>query len=117
MASEKELVVYVRRMYCPNVALARDVLKRYGIPYREVNVDTSPELAERLKAWTGGFLSVPTLVVANPGEDIPYTEILPIPADRPLRGYDRGPMITEPNNQELENWLYKHGFLDKPYQR
>jgi hypothetical protein len=26
-------------------------------------------------------------------------------------------MITEPNNQQLEDWLHEHGFLEKPYQR
>ena len=112
----KELVMYVRNFYCPNVALARDVMKRYNIAYRELNIDKDPKLAGRIKEWTH-YLSVPTLVVANPGEDVPYTDTLPYPTDCSNRGYDRGPMITEPNNQELENWLYKHGFLDTPYKR
>jgi glutaredoxin len=113
---EKEIVMYVRRFYCPNVALARDILKRYSIPYREINIDHDPAMAARVKEWTH-YLSVPTIIIANPGEDVPHTDILPYPTDRPNRGYDRGPMITEPSNQELENWLHKHGFLDKPYTR
>lgn len=113
---DKELVVYVRQRYCPNVALARDLLTRYQIPYRELVIDDNPTLSDRLKAWTG-FLSVPTLIIAHPGEDVPFTEVLPPPTDRPLRGYDRGPMLTEPNNQALEDWLHKHGLLDKPYHR
>jgi len=113
---EKEIVMYARNSYCPMVALARDVLDRYNIPYREIDIQANPAMADRVKEWTG-FHSVPTLVIANSGEDMPYTDVLPRPTDRSLRGYDRGPMITEPNNQALEDWLHKHGFLDKPYNR
>jgi glutaredoxin len=113
---DKEIVMYVRRAFCPNVALARDVLYRHGIPYREIFIDKDPAMAARVKEWTD-FLSVPTIILANPGEDVPYTDFLPRPTDRPNRGYDRGPMITEPNNADLENWLHRNGFLDKPYRR
>jgi hypothetical protein len=51
------------------------------------------------------------------GHDVPYTDFLARPTERTIKGYDRGPMITEPNNKDLENWLHKHGFLDKPYKR
>lgn len=113
---EKELVMYIRGSYCPGVALARDLLTRYRVPFREVSIDQDPDAATRLKEWTN-FYSVPTLLIAQPGEDVPYTDFLPRPTERSLKGYDRGPLITEPNNQDLENWLYKHGFLDKPYSR
>lgn len=113
---DKEIVMYVRTSYCAWVALARDVLNRYDLPYREINIDDDPNIAARVKEWTHHY-SVPTIVIANPGEDIPYTDFLPRPTHRTIKGYDRGPMMTEPNNQELENWLHKHGFLDKPYRR
>ena len=113
---EKEIVMYTRNSFCPGVALARDVLTRYRIAYRELSIDEDPLIAARVKAWTHHY-SVPTLIIANPGEDIPYTEFLPRPTERSIRGYDRGPMISEPNNRDLENWLHKHGFLDKPYRR
>jgi glutaredoxin len=113
---DKELVMYVRSFYCPTVALARDLLKRYEVPYREIDIDADPEMAERVKTWTH-HLSVPTIVVAEPGADVPFTDFLPRPTDRSIKGYDRGPMITEPNNRALENWLHKHGFLEKPYSR
>ncbi|MBE7556311.1 MAG: glutaredoxin family protein [Anaerolineales bacterium] len=113
---DKEIVMYVRSAYCPSVALARDLLNRYHIPYREINISTDPAMADRVREWTG-FLSVPTIILANSGEDLPYTDFLPRPADRSLKGYNRGPMITEPNNKDLEDWLYQHGFLDKPYKR
>jgi glutaredoxin len=113
---EKEIVMYGRRTFCAGVALARDVMDRYHVPYREINIDDDPAMAARLKTWTHGY-SVPTIIIANPGEDVPYTDFLPRPTHRTIKGYDRGPMITEPNNQQLEDWLYKHGFLDKPYSR
>lgn len=113
---EKEIVMFVRSSFCPGVALARDLLNRYEISYREVKIDTDLEMAARLKEWTG-HLSVPTVIIANQGEAVPYIEFLPRPTNRSIKGYDRGPMITEPNNRELENWLHKHGFLEKPYQR
>ncbi len=113
---KKEIVMYVRSAYCINVALARDLLNRYNIPYREINIDKDPNMAARVKTWTD-YYSVPTIIIANPGEDVPYTNFLPRPTDRSIKGYDRGPMITEPSNRNLENWLHKHGFLDKPYKR
>ncbi|MCB0153554.1 MAG: glutaredoxin [Anaerolineae bacterium] len=114
--AEKEIVMYVRTAYCPLVALARDLLKRYGLAYREINIDDDPLFAARVKEWTHHY-SVPTLLIANPGEEVPYEAFLPRPTDQTIKGYDRGPMITEPNNQALEDWLHKHGFLAKPYRR
>jgi glutaredoxin len=113
---EKEIVMYVRGSYCASVALARDLLNRYDIPYREIDIDGDPAMAARVKVWTHHY-SVPTIIIAGQGEDVPYTDFLERPTHRTIKGYDRGPMITEPNNRDLENWLYKHGFLDKPYDR
>ena len=80
---DKEIVMYVRRAFCPNVALARDVLNRHNIPYREVFIDKDPAMADRVKEWTN-FYSVPTIILANPGEEVPYTEFLPRPTDLQL---------------------------------
>ncbi|MFQ5614263.1 MAG: glutaredoxin family protein [Anaerolineae bacterium] len=113
---EKELVVYVRRTYCPYVALARDLLKRYQIPHREIFIDADPAMAQRVRDWTG-FYSVPTLIVAAPGQDVPYEAPDPLRPGQSPMNIDRGSMITEPNNQGLENWLHKHGFLPKAYKR
>ena len=113
---DKEIVMYVRGFYCPGVALARDVMKRYGVPFREIDIDDDPAMAARVKEWTH-YYSVPTIIIANEGEDVPYTDFLERPSHRTIKGYDRGPMITEPNNRDLENWLHKHGFLEKPYTR
>jgi glutaredoxin len=113
---EKEIVMYTRRSYCASVALARDLLERYNIPYRELSIDDDPAIAARIKEWTHHY-SVPTIIIANRGEDMPYEDFLPRPTNHTIKGYDRGPMITEPNNRDLENWLHKHGFLSKPYTR
>ncbi len=112
----KEIVMYVRNSYCPNVALARDLMDRYQVPYREISIDDDPAMAALVKEWTHHY-SVPTLVIASTGEDLPYTDFLPRPTEHTIKGFDRGPMITEPNNRDLENWLHKHNFLDKPYKR
>ena len=116
MEQDKEIVIYSRSSFCPGVALVRDLLIRYNIPYREIDIDGDPDMAARVKEWTHHF-SVPTIILARVGQDVPYTDFLPRPTHRTIKGYDRGPMITEPNNRDLENWLHKHGFLDKPYTR
>ncbi|MDM8519238.1 glutaredoxin domain-containing protein [Anaerolineales bacterium HSG6] len=116
MNQSREIVMYARSSYCPSVALARDLLKRYNIPYREIDMYSDEMMVDRVKTWTHGY-SVPTIIIANAGEDVPYTDFLARPTERTIKGYDRGPMITEPTNRELENWLHKHGFLDKPYKR
>ena len=113
---DKEIVMYVKGIYCPGVSLARDVMKRYKVPYREISISDDDAAADRVKEWTHHH-SVPTIIIANAGEDIPYTDFLARPTERTIKGYDRGPMITEPNNRDLENWLHKHGFLEKPYGR
>lgn len=50
---DKEIVMYVRSAYCPSVALARDLLNRYNIPYREININADPAMADRVREWTG----------------------------------------------------------------
>jgi glutaredoxin len=111
-----EIVMYARQGYCPHVALARDLLTRYQIPYRELDIKQNPTWAERVQAWTG-YLSVPTLIIAETGQDTPRHEPSTLPAGQAVRGLDRGDMLTEPNNRQLEDWLHKHGFLAKPYNR
>lgn len=107
---EKELVMYSRTTGCPFVGLAKRVLSDHKLPYREIFIDRNEEARERVLQWTG-FLSVPTLIVARTGEDLPYD----LPDDLPIgaspRGIDRGPMITEPGMEQLTTWLHKHGFI------
>ncbi len=112
----KTLIVYGTTQYNPFMALVRDVLKRYQIDYREIDVDQNSAAAKRLRELVGQ-VNVPTLVVATEGSDEPLEPPYPLQGGLSVRGVDRGAIITAPNNKELENWLFKHGFLSRPYKR
>lgn len=109
--TDKELVMYSRTSSCPFVTTAKRVLSQHGVPYRERFIDKDEVAKQRVLAWTG-FLSVPTLVVANAGEDVPYTEVAALAEGDSPRGIDRGPMLTEGSTQQTEDWLRKHGFIE-----
>lgn len=108
--TEKRLVMYVRRNFCPYVGIARNVLDELGVPYHEIDIDGDGSARDRVYRWTG-FLSVPTLIVAQAGELVPYEEFSPLPRGHSPRGIDRGPMITEPSSGELIAWLEKHHLI------
>src|SRR5512139_3662909 len=95
MPTDKELVVYARSTYCPYIAKAKRVFEQYQVPHREIMIDQSEEATKRVEGWTG-FRSVPTIIVARKGEDVPYEDPAPLPAGGSPRGVDRGSMITEP---------------------
>ncbi len=109
---EYELVMYTRTTPCPFVSLAKRVLEADGVGYRELFIDREKIIEQRVLDWTG-FLSVPTLIIARPGEDLPYTDFAELPKDASPRGVDRGPMITEPSEEQLKSWLRHYGFLAK----
>ena len=108
----RELVMYTRTLGCPFVTIAGRVLAEHKISYRELFVDRDEVARERVQAWTG-FLSVPTLVIAEPGDVLPYAEPEPLPAGASPRGVNRGSMITEPNTDQLLAWLAQHDFIAK----
>jgi glutaredoxin len=108
--AEKSLVMYVRRNFCPYVGIARNVLDELGVPYHEIDIDSDGAARDRVYRWTG-FLSVPTIIVAQAAELVPYEEFLPLPRGHSPRGIDRGPIITEPSSGELIAWLEKHHFV------
>jgi GrpB-like predicted nucleotidyltransferase (UPF0157 family)/glutaredoxin len=107
---EKELVMYSRSYACPFVSTARQVLQQRNIPYREIYIDHDAGARDQVLAWTG-FLSVPTLIVAHPGEILPLAEPQSLAPGTSPRGIDRGAMITEPSARQFEAWLQKHGFI------
>jgi len=109
-----ELIMYARTTPCPFVTLAKRVLEAEGVPYRELYIDQDQEVQNRVVTWTG-FLSVPTLVVALPGEDLPYTDFAPLEKDASPRGVDRGPMLTEPGEDLLISWLRRYGFIGEKH--
>lgn len=109
--TDKELVMYSRTTGCPYISTARRVLAAHDVSYREIHIDRDEQARARVLAWTG-FLSVPTLVVAEAGSDLPYTEFAPLPHGASPRGIDRGPMLTEGSSADIEQWLHKHGFIE-----
>lgn len=106
----KKIVMYSRSSGCPYVTIATRVLHEHQLEYRELFIDKDPVARERVLNWTG-FLSVPTLVIAEAGSDLPYEDPTTLEAGRSPRGVDRGAMITEASSSELEAWLRKHGFI------
>jgi len=106
----RELVMYTRNRGCPYVSIARMVLARHAIPCREIDIDADPAAREWL-LQTVGFLSVPTLVIAAPGQMTPATPPLPLPPGHSPRGVDRGSILTEPSAEQLTAWLARHGLL------
>jgi glutaredoxin len=108
-----ELVMYSRTTPCPFVSLAKRVLDAQQVQYRELFIDQEKTYEQRVLDWTG-FLSVPTLIIARVGEELPVTDPAPLPKDASPRGIDRGSMITEPGEEQLVRWLQQHGFLVEP---
>jgi len=98
------------RAGCAMVGLAKRVLNDYHVPYREIAIDRNLTARQWVMAVTG-FLSVPTLVVAHPGETLPYEEPLALAAGASPRGVNRGAIITEPSTEQLLGWLQQHGFI------
>ena len=84
----RELVMYSRRQPCPWVTLAKQTLQLHGVPWRELLIDEDEEAHSRLLAWVG-FLSVPTLIIAEGDSD------LPLEAPRPS-GYGHQPARHRP---------------------
>jgi len=108
---EYEVVMYSRTSSCPFVRTAKRVFDRENIPYREIFIDQDSAAEQRVIQWTG-FKSVPTIIAARPGEDMPFEAPALLEAGASPRGIDRGSMITEPGEITLEDWLRKHGFME-----
>ncbi|MCS6837134.1 MAG: glutaredoxin family protein [Anaerolineae bacterium] len=106
----RRLVMYSRTSGCPFITVAKRILDDYRVPYEEIFIDRDDAARARVIAWTG-FLSVPTLVVARPGEVLPISLPTSLPRGASPRGIDRGSMITEASSSELLTWLSKHGFI------
>lgn len=106
----KELVMYGRTFACGDQARAMDFLARRGVRYRFVDIGRDVGAATRLQGWVG-YLSVPTMVVAPSGSVLPIEEPKPLDPSRRVRGQNRGTMITEPSNDQLESFLRQHQLL------
>jgi glutaredoxin len=112
MPTDKELVVYARTTFCPYIAKAHRVLEQYAVSYREIMIDQDEKAARLVEEWTG-FRSVPTIIIARRGEDLPCEEPTPLTPGSSPRGVDRGSMISEAYETELVNWLKRNGFIEE----
>ncbi len=108
--SQKQLVVYVRGSFCPDVRRTREFLARHAVPHLEIDSDQDPEARQRVLAWTG-YLSFPTLVVTEDGSGEPVEPPMPLAPGQSPRDVDRGTMLTEASIPVLERFLKRHGFL------
>ncbi len=112
MSEDKELVVYTRSTFCPYQRKADRVFEKFSLTPRTILIDKDNQAEQRVVDWTG-FKSVPTIIVARQGEDLPYEEPAPLEKAASPRGVDRGSMITEANERQLEAWLQRHGFIEE----
>ncbi len=111
MPDDKELVVYTRSTFCPYQAKADRVFEKYGLNPRTIYIDRDAAAEKQVISWTG-FKSVPTIIAARMGESLPFEAPAPLEGGGSPRGIDRGSMITEAGEIELEKWLRKNGFID-----
>ncbi len=108
--TQKQLVVYIRGNYCPDVRRTRDFLAQHQVPHRLVDAAQDTAAQQRVVAWTG-YLSFPTLVVTNGDGVEPIEPPLPLRPGQSPRDVDRGTMLTEASTPMLEKFLKRHGFL------
>jgi hypothetical protein len=106
----KQLVVYVRGELCPDIRRTCDFLAMHAVPHRLIETVADPVAKQRVVGWTG-FLSFPTLVVAEDGSIEPMEPPLALNPGQSPRNVDRGTMLTEASTPVLEAFLRRHGFL------
>ncbi len=107
----KHLVVYVRGNHCPDVRRTREYLTSHSIPHELIDADDDPAARERVVKWTG-FLSFPTLIIADGNPAEPIAPPLPLRPGQSPRDVDRGTMLTEASIPVLEAFLKRHGLLE-----
>jgi glutaredoxin len=109
--SQKQLVVYVRGNFCPDVRRTRDFLTRNSIPFRLIDAEQDSGAKQRVLGWTG-YASFPTVVITEGDSVEPAEPPLPLTPGQSPRDIDRGTMLTEASLPALEKFLKRHGFLN-----
>jgi mycoredoxin len=61
-STERGEIVMYSTAWCGDCQRARRVFAALGVPYRDVDVDTHPDAAERVRSLNGGMRSVPTIL-------------------------------------------------------
>jgi mycoredoxin len=82
---EANVVVYGTQ-WCAATQKVRRYLDRMGVPYTFRDMDRDPSATQRVKWWTGGYASHPTIQIG-------------------------GDILVEPDVQELERALVNNGVL------
>jgi glutaredoxin 3 len=59
-----EIVIYTT-VFCPYCHAAKDLLKRKGAPYREIDVTGNPEGRRRMTEKAGGRHTVPQIFIGG----------------------------------------------------
>jgi glutaredoxin len=106
---DKELVMYARTAFCPDVMRAVRFLDNNNIPYRRIDIDRNEQAAGLVESLVG-HRSVPTLVIANKGESTPFAQPASL-GSRSARSVDRGSVITEPSDEALSRFLERNGVI------
>ncbi len=107
---QKEIVMYTRGGFCPDISIARRAFQRWQLPYREINIRKNPEAHQRCLDWNG-CLAMPVILVVRAGEDVPIEPPSQLEPGQSPRDVDRGHMITEASKNGLKAFLMRHGFL------
>jgi hypothetical protein len=113
LAQEKEIVMYTRGGFCPDVSRARRAFQQWRLPYREINVRKDAKAHQRCLDWND-CLAMPVIVVTRPGEDLPVEPPTPLEPGQSPRDVDRGFMISEASKSGLRAFLTRHGFPIPP---
>jgi hypothetical protein len=107
---DKELVLYRNSDTHDSIARIIEVIHSFGLDFREVLVDRDPEALGHLLYWTGKS-SVPAVIAARPGGNLPYTPPQPATRHRPQDQVDLGSLIAGPDPKQLEDWLIRQRFV------
>ena len=81
--SSSEIVMYVRP-YCSDVEHARDILKRRGVTWSEIDIEQDADAAAKVRDWNDGRAPTPTLWIGKT-------------------------MLVEPGQREIDEALAKEG--------
>ena len=109
---DKEIVMYTRGGFCPDVSRARRAFQRWKIPYREINIRHDEQAYQRCLDWNG-CLATPVIVIAPIGQNLPVELPTPLEPGQSPRDIDRGYMISEASTDGLKGFLIRHGFLSR----
>lgn len=108
----KEIVMYSRTLGCPYISIAKKTLSEYNVSYRELFIDKD-QVARQFVLDTTGFLSVPTLIIADYGNNLPYQPPTDLDMGQSPRGINRGSVITEASHEQLIAWLRQHSLIEE----